>query len=204
MSSLLAHGLASLTIYKATERPCGLPRRLPGTALGFDLGLIPDLDVLARMALPHVFNHRGPSHSIAFAVALAMLCALAVSHRSKSGFLKPWLALSLACLAHPFLDWLMGCGPGVPFFWPVSDAVYLSPIQLVPTAYYSSSVKGLLGLFNHTPTLQGMAIELVIFLSLLAVAGYIGKLPNAGQRSGLALTMLAISGAGVYLTTTLY
>jgi membrane-bound metal-dependent hydrolase YbcI (DUF457 family) len=218
MSSILAHGLASLAAYQALRRPAGLPAGPGGVALGAALGLLPDVDVLARIALPDYIAHRGPTHSLAFALGLSLLAALALSRGRPAALARAWAGLLAVCCAHPALDWLMGAGPGVPFWWPLSAGAHLSPVQLVPTAYYSGSVAGLLGLLNHTPTLRGMALELVIFLPLLALAvarpwlaGGAARLPAPDPppaplavRLALAGCLLAASAAGVCLTTALY
>jgi membrane-bound metal-dependent hydrolase YbcI (DUF457 family) len=201
MSSIIAHGLGSLTVYEAVQKPAALPFGRKGAMLGFGLGLIPDLDVLAMIAFPQLFNHRGPSHSLAFAWGLAMVMAWLLCHaQGPSAWFKAWLALGLVMSVHPLLDYLMACGPGVPFFWPWSETTWLSPMQLMPTAYYAHSLSGLAGLLKHTPTFYGLVLELFIFLPLLAIVLLVKRL-GASYRSMLAACLLAgLSLAGVWRT----
>ncbi len=197
MSSIIAHGLASLTVYEAAQKPAALPSGWKGALLGFGLGVVPDLDVLAMMALPELFNHRGPSHSLVFAWGLAGAAAVFIRLGQGVGaWLRAWLALGLVLSVHPLLDYLMACGPGIPFFWPWSETSWLSPVQLVPTAYYARSLNGLASLLSHGPTLQGLAGELIIFLPLLALVLLIKKL-GVTTRSVLIASLLAcVSLAG--------
>ena len=203
MSSVLGHGLGASALYGALRRPGRLTRGWRGMLLAWVLGILPDLDVLARLLWPRL-NHRGPSHSLLFAAASGLLAALLACRRRPRDLWRAWPALFLVAASHPFLDYLMGCGPAVPFFWPWSDKGYLSPVQLVPTAYYSRSLQGLLALLHHGPTLRGMELELIIFLPLVLLAwGWHGlKRSTWGRLAALALA--ASSAAGVYWTTLLY
>ncbi|MCB2188898.1 MAG: metal-dependent hydrolase [Deltaproteobacteria bacterium] len=172
MSSLVGHALAGLAVYKALERPAGLPSGWPGGLLALGLAVAPDLDVVAAMLWPHAVTHRGPSHSLVAALLLALVAALPALRQGWPGLARAWPAMFLVAAAHPLLDCLMAGGPGVPFFWPWSHQAWLSPVQLVPTAYYAHSPAGLWGLLHQTRSLQGMALEIVMFLPLVLVAVY--------------------------------
>ena len=200
MSSLLGHGLAGLAVYKAVEGPAQLPTGWRGVVFAVGLAAVPDLDVLARIALPQVFAHRGPTHSLLFAAGLALLAAFLVRRWQWRDAVRAWPALALVCAVHPLLDYLMGRGPGVPFLWPWSDEVYLSPIPLLPTAYYAKSLAGLLGLFQHRQTLVGMGLEVIIFLPLVFLSTWAGAIKPPGRAMAFALAMLSLSAVGVYLT----
>ena len=198
MSSIIAHGLASLTVYEAAQKPAALPSGWKGALLGFGLGMIPDLDVLAMMALPQFFNHRGPSHSLVFAWVTAAIIALILRHaHGVAAWLKAWLALGLVMSVHPLLDYLMACGPGVPFLWPWSAKTWLSPIQLVPTAYYAHSLQGLINLISYGPSLQGLLWELIIFLPLLALVLLLKRMGLSVRSLPIAFVLACISLAGV-------
>lgn len=199
MSTILTHGLASLTFYQAAQKPGQLPSGWKGALLGFGMGIIPDFDVLAMIILPGLLSHRGPSHSLLFAWGLAGAAILFIRLGQGLGaWLKTWLALGLVLSVHPLLDYLMACGPGVPFLWPWSGDTWLSPVQLVPTAYYARSLGGLAGLLAHRPTLQGLGWELLIFLPLLALVLLIKK-QGFSFRSVIAASFLAcLSLAGIW------
>lgn len=198
MSSFLAHGLAGLTVAKALQGPARLPGGWRSAALGFAVGVAADLDVLAAMAWPGLTGHRGPSHSLVFAAAISLLFALALTRRGRPPW-RPWAGLFLAAATHPLLDWLMACGPPVPWLWPFSDRGWLSPVQLVPTAYYARSLSGLAALLNHGPTLRGMALEGLIFLPP-ALLACLGRRLRSGPGIAAAVLLLAASGFGVWLT----
>jgi inner membrane protein len=121
------------------------------------LAILPDLDVFARGAA-----HRGVSHSILFAVLLAV-CGAGVSSLANRqiSYLRGFLVLLGCTLVHPLLDYLMGCGPRVPFFWPLGKEGVLSPIQLVPTAYYARTPRGVLSLLGYAQTWKGFGLELL-------------------------------------------
>ncbi|MCF8032512.1 MAG: metal-dependent hydrolase [Desulfarculaceae bacterium] len=183
MSSVVGHGLAGLAVYQALKRPCRLPGKTPGVLLALGLSLLPDLDVAALALWPGVFHHRGFTHSLVFALLAGGVAAVAVAWRRWENLPRAWLGLSLVAASHPLLDYLMGCGPGVPWLWPLSGEGFLSPVQVVPTAYYSRTLGGLWGLLSHGPTLRGMAQEAAIFLPLLGLAWWLGR---GSKRKGEA------------------
>lgn len=203
MSTIVGHGLAAAAVYSAVRRPARLPCGWRGYGLALALGLAPDMDVLVRIAFD-VGNHRGPSHSIVFAFVLAGLAALLICVRRLRDLPRAWAGLCLVCLAHPVLDWLMACGPGVPFLWPWAERGWLSDVQLVPTAYYSSSVDGLLGMFNHTPTWRAVGLEVLIFGPLLCLELALPKMNKAWAKSAITASCLGASTAGVAVTWVLY
>lgn len=118
------------------------PRRFRSWKLGVVLAVtaaLPDLDVLAfRFGIPyaHPLGHRGLSHSLLFALLVALL-------------LWPWLArgaalsrsggwvfvlVFLACASHGFLDAFTDAGLGVGFFIPLTDARYFFPWRPIATS----------------------------------------------------------------------
>lgn len=195
--------MAAAAAYGFIERPARLPGGWRGYGLALFLGIAPDLDVLARIALG-VGNHRGPTHSIAAALSLALVCAIAVCARRPRDLPRAWAGLSLVGLTHPVLDWLMACGPGVPFLWPWSGQGWLCPVQLVPTAYYSKSVAGLLGMLNHTPSWRAVGLEVLIFGPLLALGVLRQRMRRPLGKAVFALICLTASAAGVTATWMLY
>ena len=94
-------------------------------AWGAVAGSIPDLDVLAQYFIAPIdalIFHRGMTHSIIFALALApILGSLATKiHRKCPATFKDWtLLLFLALVTHPLLDCFTTWGTAL--FWPFSD-----------------------------------------------------------------------------------
>ena len=136
MASLVGHALGALTVWEAGRAvdPPAVPRGRAWYTLPVVLALLPDLDSIAPMILPFArhWQHRGPTHSVLFALVLAAGAAGLVrwlgavgrtGRMSESQMASPGahgatgalLAILLGCtLAHPVLDYLMGCGPRVP------------------------------------------------------------------------------------------
>jgi inner membrane protein len=119
------------------------PRRFRVLKLGIVLAVaaaLPDLDVLAfRFGIPysHPLGHRGFSHSLSFALLLAVtLWAFLTRGTSRlsrsSGAL--FLVVFLACASHGFLDAFTDAGLGVGFFIPFSNARYFFPWRPVVTS----------------------------------------------------------------------
>ncbi len=204
MSSLVGHGLAALAGYQLLKRPCRLPGGAGGVALALTLGILPDLDVAAGIVLGGQVAHRGLSHSLVFAAGEALLLALACGLRRPAYLPRMWLGLFLVADLHLLLDYLMACGPPVPLLWPWIKKGFLSPVQMVPTAYYSRSWQGLLALLHHGPTIRGMLLEVLIFLPLIPAACLVPRL-RSRPLWWLPLTiLLAASLAGLWQTRLIY
>ncbi|MET3448166.1 inner membrane protein [Ralstonia sp. 1138] len=107
--------------------------------------MLPDLDVAAlRLGIRYqdVFGHRGATHSIAFALALAMLAALA-HPLLKSTAWRSAIFVGLAALSHPLLDMCTNGGMGVALLWPFSEHRWFFPLR--PIAVSPLGVSQFLG-----------------------------------------------------------
>ena len=171
MASVLGHALGGVVAGRAfsNDGPRGLYFSKVFTISVIILSVLPDLDIVIWILLKPagMTPHRGASHSLVFAFIFSFIAWIVVSRGGKrGGYLLP-VALFAASLMHPLLDYLMGCGPKVPFFWPFEKTGYLSPVQIIPTAYYSKSIKGLIRLLIHRESLMGLIFELMIFIPLL-------------------------------------
>jgi len=172
MSSFMGHSLGAAACWKLLEPWATEARRPERTPLvaAVVLGALPDLDVVAAIALkPFVhLQHRGPSHSLLAAVGLGLITGWIVTRlapENKATRLLPAFFI-VACI-HPLLDWAMACGPPVPFLWPLTGKGWLSPVQFVPTAYYSHSLAGLLGLFTDPRSVVGALLEISVLGSMI-------------------------------------
>jgi inner membrane protein len=105
-------------------------------AAGVVASLAPDLDVLGFYAgLPYAaaLGHRGATHSLAVALALAL--ATAALHRPLRTRPPVAFAFVLAAAAsHGLLDALTRGGLGVALLWPFSDERLFAPLRLIPVA----------------------------------------------------------------------
>ena len=136
MATVFTHAAAALALGTAFRRP-GPPLRfwLAGAACA----MAPDLDVIGlSFGIPwgHVLGHRGLSHSVVFAAALALVVtAVAFRGRDWDGR-RPsvWLFLFLATASHGVLDAMTDGGSGVAFWAPFDDERYFLPWRLIPVS----------------------------------------------------------------------
>lgn len=196
MSSFIGHALTGVISKQCirTELPTGKERLL--YVLAAAVALLPDLDVLffILMKPAGMLPHRGFTHSLFFAAA----AAAALTALTRGGFPVPrsrlFLVYLVPLLAHLVLDYLMGAGPPVPFFAPFSYQGYLAPVRLVPCAFYSGSLGGLLRLQTAPIVLIGYALDTLIFAPLvlfLAASGDSRK-GRIVKNASLAVSVLAL------------
>jgi len=127
MASLVTHAVAALALGTAFYRPGTAKRVWVAGALA---SMLPDLDVLGfrfGVAYGDFFGHRGFTHSLLFAAALAFLVAAALGPRTglSPGPLGAYLFLAAA--SHGLLDALTDGGLGVAFFSPFDNRRYFLP-----------------------------------------------------------------------------
>ncbi len=137
MASAFSHAVAGLAIGTAFWRP-GVPARY--WVAGAVVAALPDLDSIGfrfGVAYGDMLGHRGLTHSLAFAAALAAL-VVGVAFPSGAGPVSRgqlWLYLFLATASHGALDALTNGGLGVAFFAPFQNARYFfpfTPIEVSP------------------------------------------------------------------------
>ena len=100
------------------------------------VSLVPDLDVLGfRLGVPYdaPFGHRGASHSLLGAAAIAGLCA-ALPGRGGASRLHTFLVAWAVVTTHGLLDALTDGGRGVALLWPLSSERFFSPWTPIPVA----------------------------------------------------------------------
>ena len=114
----LTHGLLGASLGQALSGPA-LGRR--ALVWGAVLGMVPDLDMLARPADPFAEWrwHRGPTHGFFFAVVVGCLLGYLLARRSGDA-LRSWIPLAVAALlSHPLLD--LSTSYGTQLLAPFSD-----------------------------------------------------------------------------------
>jgi inner membrane protein len=111
-----------------------VPARL--LAAGAVASVLPDLDVVGlRLGIPYAseLGHRGLSHSLAFAVLVAL--GAAALHRALRASAPATFAFVLvAAASHGVLDALTNGGLGVALLWPLSDERLFAPIRPILVA----------------------------------------------------------------------
>lgn len=126
MPTVLTHAVVPL----AAAIALGSNRVNARTAMaGMAAAMLPDADVLAfALGIPYAdaFGHRGASHSLLFAAALATLGACAYRWLGTT-FRRTWFWLFACAASHPLLDAFTNGGLGVALFWPWSDLRVFAP-----------------------------------------------------------------------------
>lgn len=135
--------------------------------------MLPDLDVLGfnlGVAYGSPFGHRGFSHSLCFALALALFAA-GFYRTLGTRFLTAWASLFIAIASHGMLDACTDGGSGIAFLWPFSDARYFMPFQVIEVSPLGVarflSERGFVVLISELVWVWSPAI---VFAALLAVA----------------------------------
>ncbi len=128
MASLFTHSLIPVAL-RLSSAGAAFPKRL--LAVCVFLAVLPDFDVVAfRFGIPYEsqWGHRGFTHSIAFALACALVCRW--FHRGLGSTPKTVLwATFVATLSHTVLDALTNGGLGVAAFWPLDQSRYFFPVR---------------------------------------------------------------------------
>lgn len=166
MPSVFSHAIVGSTLVA-----CGLARpRAVFVALGAVLAVIPDLDVVGLAVgwgLDHPLGHRGLSHSLPAAAALAAAAAWLVPMRPDERRWRVCLVLALAAASHGLLDAFTNGGRGVAFLAPFVDTRWhfpARPIEVSPIGVWAFfSRRGLEVLTNEVvwlwaPSLAALAL----------------------------------------------
>jgi inner membrane protein len=129
VATLITHALVATSAWTAF-RNCERPRRLLG--LGVLAAMAPDVDVVGLwLGIPYeaMAGHRGITHSLAFAAALAWIFARWVRAPTDDARQRrrALLYLFLATASHGLLDAMTNGGLGVAFFAPFSAARFYLP-----------------------------------------------------------------------------
>jgi inner membrane protein len=138
MPTVFSHAVAGLAITTVARMP-GRRRRL--ALAGALCAAVPDLDVVSIwLGVPwgHVLRHRGITHSLAFAAALAAAVTVTV-FRGAGPRGTCWLILFLATASHGVLDAMTNGGSGVALLAPLDDTRVFLPWRPIPVSPISVS-----------------------------------------------------------------
>jgi inner membrane protein len=91
--------------------------------VGF-LPVVPDLDAFSSSAYGSIWGHRGFTHSLCFALAVAFLAAGLAFRFVHTKFWPLFGLFFIITASHGVLDALTDGGFGIPFFWPFSERRY--------------------------------------------------------------------------------
>ena len=164
-----------------------LPQLRPSkrlVAAGMAAAVIPDLDVITGrlLQIPHThdFGHRGATHTLLFALLLAVFATLGAKPlRARPATV--FLFIALATLSHPLTDMLTRGGKGIMILWPLEDTRFkfiAQPIEATPVGF-----KG----FETGVIWQGLLFEaLWLLLPLLFVAFFVRLVMKTAERHSSA------------------
>lgn len=98
-----------------------------------------DLDFLPQLIFNAKF-HRGPTHSIFFALIFCCVLSLVFSYLAKSNLLNLF-AISFSIYAsHLFLDFFTAGGLGMQILWPFASQYFKSDLSIFPAVNHSEGL----------------------------------------------------------------
>jgi inner membrane protein len=151
MPSVITHAAVPLAMYFAADRG-RISKRLLGA--GVIAAVLPDLDVIAfafGISYADAFGHRGASHSLLFAAALALLGG-ALYRPLRSRPVQAAAFVFVCAISHPLLDALTTGGLGVALLWPWNEQRFFAPwrpILVSPFANGFFSARGMATLWSE-------------------------------------------------------
>src|SRR5215813_9074732 len=129
------------------------------------LSLLPDVDFVAfSLGIPysHPFGHRGMTHSLAFALLVGLVVAVALRLRGRPVLSDSLLAAAVVA-SHGLLDACTTGGLGVEFLWPLDTERFFTPWRFIPVAPLGSRMLSARGM-------SVLLTEAVLFLPAWAYA----------------------------------
>ena len=142
------------------------PRRVGLAMLGMSaLAMLPDADVIAfvlRIPYAATWGHRGASHSLLLAAAVAGVVA-AGTRLARGPAVKAGLLTLAALGSHGLLDAMTTGGLGAALLWPLDDTRYFFPLRPIPVAPIGAGMLSRRGLYV-------VLVELLLFLPFWAYA----------------------------------
>jgi inner membrane protein len=187
MSSFLGHSLAAYSVASAARQSIASPsRRFSWAVWLFALASAPDIDYLIPALNSSAHHGLRITHSIAFSLILPLCTGGALYlARSPEPQCRPLsICAALAGLSHLVLDFLVGVTP-LPLLWPLSDAAFVSPIGILPSA-------GRIGVMNYY-LYRNLLIEVGVLAPILYIARglYRGELSVENRARIIALLLIA-------------
>ena len=136
MPSIFTHPIPPAALAAGLGQGVIPPRLAAATVIA---SILPDLDVAGfafGVRYAEALGHRGLSHSLVFALAVAAVAFLAAPLlRAKR--VTAFLAVLFAVLSHIALDAATTGGLGVAFFWPFDETRYFLPWRPIVVSPFS-------------------------------------------------------------------
>lgn len=185
MASLghVAVGLAGARVHRAGATPT-----LIAMTFWSGLSLLPDIDVIGftlRVPYGAPWGHRGATHSLGFAIVVALIIGFIARVFGKS-LLRTGIVAVVVLISHSLLDTMTDGGLGCALLWPFSDVRYFAPWRPIPVAPIG------LG-FLSSGGLAVAGAEVVLFAPVLLYAVIRRPFARASVGMLLVLWLLAVS-----------
>jgi inner membrane protein len=187
MSSFLGHSLAAYSLASAVRQSLVSPLgRLSWAMWLIALASAPDIDYFIPALNSSAHHGLRITHSLAFSLILP-LCTSGALYLARDTELQRGLlsiCAALAGLSHLVLDFLVGVTP-LPLLWPLSDALFVSPIGILPSA-------GRMQVMNYY-FYRNLLIEVGVLAPILYVARalYRGELSVENRARIIVLLLIA-------------
>ncbi|MGY6276583.1 metal-dependent hydrolase [Methylomonas sp. MgM2] len=133
MPTILTHPAVPLALRLGLGRKA-VPKRL--LIAGVVASIVPDFDVAAfRLGIPYAaeWGHRGVSHSLAFALLLAVIGAC-LARPLRTASKRAFWFLFISTASHGVLDAFTNGGLGIAFLWPISPERFFMPWHPIEVA----------------------------------------------------------------------
>ncbi len=180
MASPVAHSLIGLSAYVLVKH-----RHLDGRLLLAWLVLaanLPDLDFIPGLLLGNVDEiHHSASHSLGFAVLVALLVAVFLYLKDHGQRLQLTLLSAGLVSSHLLVDWLTrdrGAPYGIPLLWPLTSDRFQSPttifLDIRRNNFFTWEI------ISHD--LRAVAIELLLCVPLLLACLYVARRMRGGKN----------------------
>jgi inner membrane protein len=191
MATPLGHSLAGYLVYRGLAR-CNPEDSKLFLVLCVSLAITPDLDFVPGIleGTPALY-HQGISHSLVFAVVAGLIVSLGyqIYSSQKGAMLANWGLFTLSYMSHLLIDLV---GPdkrlpyGIPLFWPVTDATYLSPIKIFLGVRHakstSTSTSEWLSAIVDPHNLGALSIEVAVLLPWILLVVYAQRKSQEKRR----------------------
>lgn len=145
MATIFTHALVGATIVSGVAAP---RRSTRNYLIGAITAVIPDCDYMGFVNhIPYgsLWGHRGMTHSMVFAAALAVPAMLVANRKPKILSIDFYMLFFLTTISHALLDACTNGGLGVAMFAPYSTHRYFlpwRPIQVSPMGLGFFSAEG--------------------------------------------------------------
>jgi inner membrane protein len=139
-------GAAASKAYRTGQRTTWSP--VAAAVLWSALSLLPDVDVVGfKLGIRYAdeWGHRGATHSIAFALAVAAVVGL-IARALRLPAWRTTLVAALVVASHPLLDTMTDGGLGCALLWPLSNQRFFAPWRPIPVAPIGPAFLSLRGL----------------------------------------------------------